>query len=140
DLGMRPGDVLEKLEGLSLGDDGTMKIYCDVIQSHDPSDKLAVQVLRFKEDARLRGEINGDELAPFESLGLAVQEETGDSLQNTGEVYTEYVSISDDTGTISVEVPTSWGQVDGSSVTFDDGSSLPRVVAAPDLPAFMGAW
>lgn len=139
ELGLRGGDVIEKLEGLSLGGDGTLKTYCDVLQSHDPADKLAVQVLRFAEDVRLRGEFNGDELTPFESLGLAIQQEAGGGLEE-GSEYTDYTTITDDTGAISVEVPSSWTEVDGQSASLEDGTTAPRVAAAPSLGAFVGAW
>ena len=44
---MTGGDILERIEGLPVGADGTMKDYCDILQSHDPSDVLSAQVLRF---------------------------------------------------------------------------------------------
>ncbi|GIU88777.1 MAG: hypothetical protein KatS3mg009_3292 [Acidimicrobiia bacterium] len=45
-----------------------MKDYCDILRSHDATDQLSVQVLRFADGARYRGELNGDALEPVESL------------------------------------------------------------------------
>lgn len=136
ELGLQPGDIIEKVEGLSIGVDGTMKDYCSVLESHDPSDKLATQVLRFEEDARFRGEFSGDELEPFESLEQAVEEQTGGVVEG-GEDYTDFVEVTDDTGTISVEVPAAWAQVDGSP---EGDGGIPALAAAPDLEAFNTMW
>lgn len=139
ELGLQGGDIVEKIEGLSVGVDGTMKDYCDILRSHDATDQLATQVLRYEEDARLQGEFNGDALAPFESLGTAIEDQTG-PLDDTGEVYSEFVQITNDSGSISVEIPAEWADVDGAPVTLDDGTVLQSVSAAPDLAAFFGDW
>ena len=77
ELGLQGGDIIEKIEGLSIGVDGTMKDYCDILRSHDETDPHATpRSLRYADDARLRGEFNGDELEAIESLGT-VMEETG---------------------------------------------------------------
>ncbi|MHB1140114.1 MAG: S1C family serine protease [Microthrixaceae bacterium] len=139
ELGLQGGDIIEKIEGLTLGTDGTKKDYCDILSSREPTDKLAVQVLRFDEDVRLKGEFNGDELTESESLGRIVEEETGGSLSG-GQAYTEFTEVSDDSGAIRVQVPTSWAQVDGTAITLDDGTSIANVSAAPDLQAFYSNW
>ena len=99
ELGLQGGDIIEKIEGLSMGADGTMADYCDVLRSRNADDKLAVQVLRFEEDVRLSGEFNGDELAAIESLGSAVEEETGPL--EAGSSYSGFTQVSDDSGTAS---------------------------------------
>ena len=48
ELDLTGGDILERIEGLPVGADGTMKDYCDILQSHDPSDVLSAQVLLLK--------------------------------------------------------------------------------------------
>jgi serine protease Do len=138
ELGLQGGDIVEKIEGLSMGTDGTMADYCGVLNSRDAEDKLAVQVLRFEEEARLAGEFNGDELTPFESFGAEVQEETG-GLEGTAS-YSSYVPISDDSGSITVQVPAEWADVDGAPVTTDDGTQIYNVQAAPDLEGFRTRW
>jgi len=142
ELGLRGGDIVENIEGLSLGVDGTMKDYCDILRSHDETDQLATQVLRYEEDVRLRGEFNGDELEPIESLGTAIEEETGPIDTGGADVsYSgEFTSVSDDSGTIFVDVPVEWSDIDGAPITLDDGTELQNISAAPDLSAFFGDW
>jgi serine protease Do len=134
DVGIRAGDVIERIEGLPVGTDGTMKDYCDILQSHDAADKLSVQVLRFEEEVRLRGELGGDELEPFESLAA----ETGVEGQlPAGAAYADYVTVNDDSGTLEMSVPAQWNQVQGTPLVLDDGTPFgPRIVAAPDLARY----
>lgn len=139
ELGLQGGDIIEKIEGLTLGTDGTKKDYCDILSSREPTDKLSVQVLRFDEDVRLKGEFNGDELSEFESLGTVIDEESGGALTG-GTAYSDFTEVSDDSGTISVQVPTTWTQVDGTAIQLEDGTSMPNVSAAPDLQAFYDSW
>ena len=139
DLGLKGGDIIEKIEGLSVGADGTMADYCQVLESHDLDEQLAVQVLRYEEDARLRGEFNGEELAPFESLGQVVEDQTGGELDGGTPEYSDYVQLTDDSGTITVEVPSAWADTDTSAVSSEEGD-LPRITAAPDLDAFINTW
>ncbi|MCB0987916.1 MAG: serine protease [Microthrixaceae bacterium] len=138
ELGLQGGDIIEKIEGLSMGSDGTMADYCKVLRSRNATDKLAVQVLRFDEDVRMKGEFNGDELEAIESLGSAVEAETG-PLQSGGS-YSGYTRVSDDSGTISVEVPNEWSSVDGTPLTLDDGSQWANVTASTDVAAYMQTW
>ncbi len=139
ELGLQGGDIIERLEGLTVGADGTMKDYCDILRSHEATDKLAVQVLRFEENARLEGEFNGDELTAVESLVSDVVEQTG-GLAAGGADYAEFVQVEDDSGTVAVEVPAAWSEVDGAPRELDDGTTFPSVVAAPDLQAFYDVW
>ena len=46
DAGIKPGDIITKLEGLVLGTDGTMSDYCDILRTHGTDDVLSVEVLR----------------------------------------------------------------------------------------------
>jgi serine protease Do len=138
ELGLQGGDIIEKIEGLSMGTDGTMSDYCQVLNSREPDDKLSVQVLRFEENARLEGQFNGDELTAFVPISTDAEEETGTLPEDTE--YSDYVAVSDDSGTITVEVPVDWADVDGRPYVLDDGTELSNVQAAPDLEAFLTRW
>ena len=61
--GVKPGDILTKLENLVLATDGTMKDYCSILRSHKPGDTLAISILRSPTSELLDGELNGRELA-----------------------------------------------------------------------------
>jgi len=135
EAGIQPGDIIEKIEGLPLATDGTMKDYCDILRSHDPEDVLTVQVLRYNEGVRLTGEFNGDELEPSESLVAEVEEESGGTLE-AGTAY-EYETVTDDTGDLAVDVPTAWSE---RSTGADPTSGLPQITAAPSIDGYSNTF
>ena len=106
-----PGDVITRMEGLSVGFDGTLRDYCDVLRSRDPGDPIAIQVLRYDTGEILQGELNGDELEVTDLLSDEISDEVdlGD-----GSGYAVYVFVEDDSGVVSVEVPESWSDLDGT--------------------------
>lgn len=135
EAGVRPGDVIERIEGLPMANDGTLRDYCDVLRSHDPTDVLKVQVLRVADGVRLAGELNGDPIEPYESLVADVEEDTGDALAE-GESY-DYVTVTDDTGLLVVDVPREWADLATETIALEGGAELPQIVAAPDLDAYL---
>lgn len=130
DVGIRPGDIVTSLEGLVLAADGTMADYCDVLRSHAPGDVLAVEVLRFDTGEVLEGRING---APLET-SFSFREELAGEVGGDGGAgeYSDYTTVTDDSGVILVDVPVEWGDVDGRAF---EGVG-PSVAAAPDVQAF----
>ena len=46
-----------------MATDGTMADYCDILRSHESSDTLNMEVLRFGTGELLEGQLNGRELA-----------------------------------------------------------------------------
>lgn len=135
DVGIEPGDIVTRVEGVTIGLDGTMKDYCDVLRSHAPDDELAVEVLRYATSEVLEGEINGDVLT--QAFSFADQY---DDVTTSGDSYEEYVTIEDDTGTIAVSVPTAWAEIDGSSTDLGDGTASPSVIASPDIEDYHASW
>jgi S1-C subfamily serine protease len=61
--GIQAGDIVTMLENLVLATDGTMADYCDILRSHQPTDTLNVEVLRWASGEVLTGQINGRELS-----------------------------------------------------------------------------
>ena len=135
EMGMQSGDVLITLENLGLGVEGTMKEYCDVLQSRDPSDKLKAEVLRYETEEVLAGEFNGDELELSFSFADEFEDEVADEAAGEAGSYTDYVIVTDDSESISVEVPADWFDVDGT--VSDIG---PSVVASPSIQDFDQTW
>ena len=90
DVGIEPGDLVTRIEGVTIGLDGTMKDYCDVLRSHAPDDELAIEVLRYATSEVLEGELNGDVLT--QSFSFADQYADDDATP-TGDSYEEYVAI-----------------------------------------------
>lgn len=131
--GIRAGDVLTRMENLTLAVDGTMKEYCDVLQSRRPGDVITVEVLRFETEEVLEGQLNGRELE--QSFSFA--QEFGGEVSGSGatSAYEQYETITDDTGTIEVEVPVEWSDVRGAPSDFG-----PTIVASTDVDALLSGW
>ncbi|ELY55611.1 peptidase S1 family protein [Natronococcus amylolyticus DSM 10524] len=126
--GVQPGDIIVKMEGLSLGRDGLITEYCQILRSRYSDDVLAIQVLRLETVETLIGEINGRELEPIAAETL-IEEPSEEPDVETG--YSQYQTIVDETELIQVDVPVEWGDVAGDPL--DVG---PYLRAAPDLREF----
>lgn len=140
--GIKPGDILLTMEGISLATEGTMTEYCNILRSHDPDDVLAVQVLRLSTKEMLEGQINGRPLAVSLSLAQEI-EEKGDEPGRAaagGATYDEYVTITDDSGALRVEVPAAWDDVDGGPWVSNGEEIGLRLMASSDLKALTGGW
>ena len=139
--GIEPGDIILSLEDLILGTDGSMADYCDILRGHGPTDVLNVEVLRFDTEEVLEGQLNGQALEQSFSFAAAVGSEVEGNTGTTGSSTTyEYTTISDDSGLLLVEVPTTWSDIDGS-IWGDASDPLGLAVrAAPDLQAWADTW
>ncbi len=109
--GIQAGDIITRMEGLVVGTDGTMSDYCDILRTR-ANTAVAVEVLRFETEEVLTGEINGAPLTLSFSFAQELGTETPDA---PGGAY-DYVTISDDTGQLTVEVPAQWSDVDGRPI------------------------
>jgi S1-C subfamily serine protease len=143
---VQPGDILYQLEGIVLATDGTMKEYCDILRSHQPTDTMALQVIRFNTGELLEGQLNGRELAVNGTFdvsgaggggGSATEPATGDAadfyteeFDNDADNYTffEYhgnnddVSLYTDGGTLvfDLEKENLWTYVTYDPYTYTD--------------------
>ena len=145
--GVQAGDIITRLEGLVLAVDGTMSDYCDILRSRRPTDVMSIEVLRFATEEFLEGQLNGN---PLEQSFSFAQSQS-DTVDNSGtgssgdggtgpSTYT-YMTISDDSGLLIVDVPTAWGDVDGSPWLNDEGEVLGlRLRAAPSIDDFNNFW
>ena len=132
--GIEPGDLLTRLQGVTLATQGTMSEYCDVLRTHGQDAALDVELFRSTDDLYYRGQVNGDErLEPVSVLG---PEDGGGDGGATG----EFVTVTDDAGIVSVEVPADWADVDGSSYTDEQGVEWARIAASSDLAAYRSSW
>jgi serine protease Do len=138
--GVKPGDIITDLEGLVLATDGTMADYCDILRTRNPGDVMTIRVLRFNTEEVLEGELNGAAMTQVFSFAQELSDEATTTDAGVGESYTEFVSISDDTGTLSMEVPVEWSDTNGSAWVQDDQEIGPALSASPDLAGFSGTW
>jgi serine protease Do len=134
-VGLLPGDIVTALNGLPLGSDGTMKDYCDVIRTAGEGEPMAIEVLRFDSQEVLRGEINNPDKALTLAFSFAEEIETsGEAPVEEGTAH-EYVSLVDDTGRMTVDVPASWTDVDTAP---RDGA--PWISASTNLAELSQSW
>lgn len=133
---VQPGDIITTLEGLVLATDGTMSDYCNVLRSRNPSDTMNIEVLRFASNEVLQGQLNGRELETVVDFGTSL----GDEVTDSGTSSYTYTTITDNSGRLSVEVPTAWTDINGGSWSFDDESVGIAVSAAPNIDDFLSTW
>lgn len=129
--GILPGDIVLSLNGLPVGQDGTMSSYCDVLRTAGAK-PIQVEVLRFDTGEILTGEINGEKT--LEVSQLLATDAVPEDLP-TSAAYT-YEEIVDDTGQILIEVPVEWAQRQTQGQALTDGNHA-AIVAAPDMDAFL---
>ncbi|WP_155855249.1 S1C family serine protease [Actinotalea ferrariae] len=136
--GIAPGDLVTKMEGVTLATDGTMSDYCQVLRTHGSDDTLAVEVYRPSEDVFYVGQVNGEPLVAESVPTLPGGGEDGGSEPPAQPA--DFVTVTDDTGQVTVDVPSSWGQVDGASYEDENGNVILDVTASPDIQAFQETW
>lgn len=145
EAGVEGGDIITSLEGLILATDGTISDYCDILRTHNAEDKLSIEVLRYNSQEVLEGQLNGRELEQTFSFAQTLEGEasdtnTTDSGGTADTSYSEYVSISDDSGSLTLDVPVSWSEVDGSAWELEGETIGLSVVAAPSVDDFNNTW
>lgn len=128
--GIAPGDLITRLGGVSVGTDGTMREYCDVLRTHGTEATLDVELYRPSESGYFRGQVNSERTV------TAVANVGGGGGQPSG----DFVDISDDSGHVQVSVPVEWKDVDGSSFTDDAGNLWYGVTASPDIQKMNSGW
>jgi serine protease Do len=126
-----------------LATDGTMSDYCDILRSHQATDTLAIEVYRPESDQILEGQLNGRELEVVTSFETQFDDVVQDDVG--GFEYTEYQTLTDDSGLISVNVPVEWSDVNGLGWESDLATGVleiigPALSAAPSLDGFANTW
>lgn len=141
EAGIVPGDIVTAMNGLPVGTDGTMKDYCDVIRTAGDN-PIKVEVLRFDTQEVLEGEINGTQpLQQVYSFAAEIEEEV--QVENTAGPtagYTQYQTLVDDLGGLTVDVPADWFDVDTTPLEFEDGTQSPYIAAATSLQGFFETY
>ena len=145
EVGLLPGDIILNIEGLDLAVDGTMATYCEILRSHSPEDVLAMTVLRLETDEVLEGQLNGRPLEQSFSLAETMDDtgsgDTEDGALPSASAYEAYMSITDEQGIISVEVPVEWADVQERPWMDGDENEIGiELWASTDVEAFSNNW
>jgi serine protease Do len=137
--GLTGGDIITTLEDLILSSDGTMSDYCDVLRSHNSGDTLDIEVLRYFTSEILVGQINGRELETAVNFAQTVEEQGDVQVENTG-TYSGYTTVTDDYGSIQMDIPNEWTDINGGY--WEDGGDTigAAISAAADLEAYNSTW
>lgn len=144
-LGIEPGDIILELAGRpvvtesDLTEYGATKAgYCDVLRTQGSGRAMAVSILRFDTGEVLSGELNNPERPLTVDVSIASQI-ADEAASPGGEAVFEYTKITDDSGRVEVEVPSTWTDRNGTSIDFL-GFTLPAVSASTDLDGFFDTW
>ncbi|MFQ5793480.1 MAG: S1C family serine protease [Candidatus Bipolaricaulia bacterium] len=129
--GVKGGDLITQLQGVSLATDDTMADYCDILRSHSPGDTLTIEVVRFDTQEVLAGQINGRQL---ESVGSP--REPGPEL----ELVYNYHSVTNDSGALVMDIPQEWDDVNGSPWTKEDEVIGAAISASSNLGDFYDTY
>ena len=132
--GIKGGDILLQLQGFPLGTDGTMAEYCNIIRTHNPTDTMDVEVLRFATYEVLEGQLNGNVLTQSYAFGGngETDTDTDTDVPATG----DYIAVSDAYGALYLEVPSWYLEYDDSmwEATWGDLSfQAASLIVAPNL-------
>lgn len=148
-LGVRPGDLLLRLEEQPLANDGTMADYCGVIRSRDVAQPLRLGLARFEgeniafytgtlneADGKLAAlDLGGGSSAP---AAPAVDFEAALNALPDGTDVGEFEDLLDDTGSLLIRAPKAWGAREKAPANplTGGGRPLPHIGAFADAAAF----
>lgn len=133
EAGVEPGDVITRMEGVTLATEGTMAEYCSVLRTHGDDATITVEVYRPADQTVYAGQFNGD---PLEAASLPQTDEPEPDSGQAGEL----TIVTDDSERIRVEVPASWTEVDGRELTDDNDNVVYNVRVSPDIAEFLSGW
>jgi len=134
-LGILAGDVITELGGVQLGRDGTAEEYCDAIRAAATGRQIDISVERPSTNSSLQGQINGSPLVS--EMGMTDIAPPDDGLTTEpSDTYQDYRVVSDDSATLSLEVPVEFVEVEDNA-EFEDNA---RISAAPSIDAFNTDW
>ncbi len=139
-VGLVAGDVILELEDVSVSTDGTMGAYCDVLRTNGTDVPLNITVLRPSTNQLLFGTLNDDNELNVGFDGGEMMSESGMSQvgYEPAAASADYQRITDDSGTVSVEVPTAW--MDVATGPLGSENDLANVSASANLDSFENEW
>jgi serine protease Do len=137
--GLKGGDIITQVEGLIIATDGTMKDYCGILRTRNATDTISIEVLRFDTSEVLAGQLNGKALETSFSFADTLSNEVGTTTSSTGN-YTDYVTVQDNAGSIQVNVPSAWSEVNGDPWQVDGETVGASITASASLDNFNNNW
>jgi serine protease Do len=138
-LGILPGDIIQSMNGLPVGTDGTMSAYCDVLRTSG-SKPIKIEVLRFDTSEILAGELNNPNKPLVQTFSFAAAVEDNVTVDTTpagpATNSTSYTTLTDDTKALSIDVPSTWTDVSTTPFKADDGTQVALILASTNLASY----
>jgi serine protease Do len=135
EAGIEPGDLITRMQGVSVGTDGTMREYCDVLRTHGTEAALDMEIYRPAEGAYYRGQVNGDALTAVPVIGGGGSG-GGGGAQASG----EFIDVVDANGNLTVQVPVEWSDHLLTPLTDEHGNVWSQIVASSNVAAHESGW
>ena len=133
--GILPGDLLISLGGQIMGEDGTMRGYCDVLRTQGTDRTIAFEVYRDDIDQVLTGEINGRGITIAETSIPANVVDSSSGERPIPGMAQGFRTVADPSGRILVSVPTEWTFVETERI---GPNAFLRAAAEPGAPDSFG--
>ena len=116
-----------------------MSDYCDILRSHGADDVLTIEVRRDETGQVLEGRLNSDTpLVESFSFANRLSGSLSGSDSDSGG-YTEFRSVTDDSGVLIVDVPVEWSDLDGTP-WFTDEPFAPSITVSASVDGFRETW
>ena len=134
--GIEPGDVIVQMEGRDvvkesdITDFGPTKAgYCDVLRTRGMENAIRIQVFRPSTGEVLEGEVNNPQ-KPLVAISTITNDSAGQTGTDTGDTSgtVTYVSLTDDSGSITADLPDAWSDIDTS-----EGDGFGKITASTNL-------
>ena len=134
EAGIEPGNVITSLDGVDLGDDHTLKTYCDILRRHQPEDVLGVEVMRVRMSPRSMGRSTASRSPPFSFARLLADGPTVDPVDQA------VAEVHDLLETVPFDAPADWRDVEDQDWTFGGEVVGPGVLVSTDSTTFRSGW
>ncbi len=123
--GLKPGDIIMKMGGLNLAEDGTLANYCSILSDRGLNGTLNIKVLRPGQSdtevwKEFEGQIDGKELAVIGT-------------------YVPSYPVANKTKTLQLEIPKTWTYVAGDPMQWN-GQEIPSLIATTNRSGFMDSF
>ena len=135
-VGVQPGDIVLQLEGRDVvkakdveAVGATKAGYCDVLRTKGTDKPIKIQVLRPGTGEVLEGELNNPDKTLVAISALSNENTTGGG---SAEGSSEFVSVTDNTGSLSADIPATWGDLNVEA----SGDTVGMLVASSNLDEY----
>jgi Protein of unknown function (DUF2510) len=142
DAGYRPGhhDVAEEKSERSSGGSGGFWTSLSGVLTAVAAVTTAAGGIFFATSGNNNSALPASEQSLVAAVDEAGVHEFIESNPDPAPGYSDYTTVTDDSGMIRVDVPVEWSDIDGSAYVLEDDGEMPAVTVASDLDGFWGSY